>query len=74
MENNIKIYDGNEWELVLDEYFDYDRNIYIDMKGNYITGFLNNFHYYDKNNIKNYQYVKNGKRSDKYKLSIKNNE
>ena len=64
----IKIYKYNEWTFKLGkcDCFDYDENIYIDLHNNPLTGFLENFKYYSEGDLRNYQYVENGKRSFKY--------
>jgi len=64
----MQIFKFDEWDLILDKYFDYDRNIYVDRNNKPITGFLEDFHYSYKSCIDNYQYVEDGKRSDRFHI------
>lgn len=58
-----KLYKDNEWFIRNDEnYYDPDKRLYEDSDGSLITGILENFWYFTKDDPRNNQYVENGRR------------
>jgi len=58
-------YKSHEWSCKFpydDVDYDYDKMIYVDSEGEPITGLLENYWYYSKNDPRNWQLVIDGKR------------
>jgi len=54
-------YKYDEWTLIPGSDLTPDTNLYVDLSGKPITGTLENFYFYSKNDPRNNKYVKNGK-------------
>ena len=58
----MRRYKLNEWDI-LDPYeWDYEKRTYVDLDGNPITGILEDFFYFKKDDPRNHVEVRNGKR------------
>ena len=58
---DYKKYKYDEWDYI-DVDYDYDEMVYVDKDGAPITGLLENYWYYDKDDERNWQLVIDGKR------------
>lgn len=63
MNIDLKYYPYDEWTYVENHnQFDYDTNLYVDLEGNPITGILQDFKFYTKNDSRNDWFVVEGNR------------
>ena len=63
MNIDLKYYPYDEWTYVESHnQFDYDTNLYVDLEGNPITGILQDFKFYTKNDSRNDWFVVEGNR------------
>ena len=62
----VRKYKEDEWTMRFDggEYGGFDDRTYTDLNDNPITGLLENFYYFKENDLRNWQYIENGKRSE----------
>jgi len=62
----MRRYLSEEWDMLFDggEFGGFEDRTYTDLEGNLITGLLENFRYYKKDDPNNWQYVENGKVSE----------
>lgn len=62
MNEELKFIPYGEWHVKHSDDFDPDKRLYVDSDGNLITGILENFHYYKKDDPRNHRKVINGER------------
>ncbi len=58
----MKRYKPDEWDCTDHFDWDFDNRTYVDNDGNLITGILEDFFYFKKDDPRNHVYVENGKR------------
>jgi len=58
----MKTYKLNEWDILDPLNWDYETRTYIDNEGNPITGILEDFFYFKKDDPRNNVYVEDGRR------------
>lgn len=58
----MRIYKADEWSILDPLNWDFEERTYIDNEGNPITGILEDFFYFKKDDHRNHVYVEGGKR------------
>jgi hypothetical protein len=58
----MKRYKSDEWHTLDPDNWDFETRTYVDGDGKPITGILEDYFYFKKDDPRNHVYVKNGKR------------